>query len=71
VGNVRLRLLVYNNEATGWIHETHNCYLGTQREFLANGKYTVGYGAAAAMSMMQSNWNNKPSDEANSSPPGV
>lgn len=48
---LQAELWKYNNEASGWIHEAHNCYLGTQREYLGNKKYTMGYGAAAAMSM--------------------
>lgn len=48
---LQAELWKYNNEASGWVHEAHNCYLGTQREYLANKKYTIGYGAAAALSM--------------------
>lgn len=48
---LQAELWVFNNEASGWIHEAHNCYLGTMREQLAHNKYTMGWGAAAALQM--------------------
>jgi len=48
---LQAELWVFNNPASGWIHEAHNCYLGTMREQLAYDNYTMGYGAAAALQM--------------------
>jgi hypothetical protein len=48
---LQAELWAFNNEASGWIHEAHNCYLGTQRAFYVGNKYTMGYGAAAALQM--------------------
>lgn len=44
-------LWAFNNQASGWIHEAHNCYLGTQRAYVVEGKYTMGWGAALALQM--------------------
>jgi hypothetical protein len=48
---LQAELWAFNNQASGWIHEAHNCYLGTQRAFFVENKYTMGYGAAAALQM--------------------
>ena len=48
---LQAELWAFNNPASGWIHEAHNCYIGTQREDLAHNEYTMGYGAAAALQM--------------------
>jgi hypothetical protein len=48
---LQAELWAFNNQASGWIHEAHNCYLGTMREELAHNDYTMGYGAAAALQM--------------------
>jgi hypothetical protein len=48
---LQAELWKFNNEASGWVHEAHNCYLGTMREQLAHNKYTMGYGAAATLQM--------------------
>ncbi len=48
---LQAELWAFNNPASGWIHEAHNCYLGTMREQLAHNDYTMGYGAAAALQM--------------------
>lgn len=48
---LQAELWAFNNQASGWVHEAHNCYLGTMREQLAHDKYTMGYGAAAALQM--------------------
>jgi hypothetical protein len=48
---LQAELWAFNNPASGWIHEAHNCYLGTMREQLAHNEYTMGYGAAAALQM--------------------
>src|SRR6185436_20541736 len=48
---LQAELWAFNNPASGWIHEAHNTYLGTQRTHVVYGTYTMGWGAAAAMSM--------------------
>jgi hypothetical protein len=48
---LQAELWAFNNPASGWIHEAHNCYIGTMREQLAHDQYTMGYGAAAALQM--------------------
>ncbi len=48
---LQAEMWAFNNEASGWIHEAHNCYLGTQRAFYAENKYTMGWGAALALQM--------------------
>lgn len=45
------QLWVFNNEASGWAHEAHNCYLGTRRTHEVYNKYTIGYGAAVTLQM--------------------
>jgi len=46
---LQAELWKFNNEGSGWIHEGHNCYLGTMREFIAKDRYTMGYGAAGVL----------------------
>jgi hypothetical protein len=48
---LQAELWAFNNPASGWIHEAHNCYLGTQRTHVVYDKYTMGYGAAASLQM--------------------
>jgi hypothetical protein len=48
---LQAELWAFNNQASGWVHEAHNCYVGTMREQLAHNAYTMGYGAAAALQM--------------------
>jgi hypothetical protein len=48
---LQAELWAFNNPASGWIHEAHNCYLGTQRAFFVENKYTMGWGAALALQM--------------------
>ena len=48
---LQAELWAFNNQASGWIHEAHNCYLGTQRAFFVENKYSMGYGAAATLQM--------------------
>jgi hypothetical protein len=48
---LQAELWAFNNEASGWIHEAHNCYLGTQRAHFVENKYTMGWGAALALQM--------------------
>lgn len=48
---LQAELWAFNNPASGWIHEAHNCYLGTQRTHIVYDKYTMGYGAAASLQM--------------------
>lgn len=48
---LQAELWAFNNQASGWIHEAHNCYLGTQRTHIVYDKYTMGYGAAASLQM--------------------
>jgi hypothetical protein len=48
---LQAELWAFNNQASGWIHEAHNCYLGTQRTHVVYDKYTMGYGAAASLQM--------------------
>jgi hypothetical protein len=48
---LQAELWAFNNEASGWIHEAHNCYLGTQRTHVVYDQYTMGYGAAASLQM--------------------
>jgi hypothetical protein len=48
---LQAELWAFNNEASGWIHEAHNCYLGTQRAHFVENKYTMGWGAAMALQM--------------------
>lgn len=44
-------LWAFNNPASGWIHEAHNTYLGTQRTHIVYNKYTIGWGAAISLQM--------------------
>ncbi len=48
---LQAELWAFNNQASGWVHEAHNCYLGTQRTHVVYDKYTMGYGAAATLQM--------------------
>ena len=48
---LQAELWAFNNPASGWIHEAHNCYLGTQRTHVVHDRYTMGYGAAASLQM--------------------
>jgi hypothetical protein len=48
---LQAELWAFNNPASGWIHEAHNCYLGTQRTHVVYNEYTMGYGAAASLQM--------------------
>jgi hypothetical protein len=48
---LQAELWAFNNQASGWIHEAHNCYLGTQRTHVVYNQYTMGYGAAASLQM--------------------
>ena len=48
---LQAELWAFNNQASGWIHEAHNCYLGTQRTHIVYDQYTMGYGAAASLQM--------------------
>lgn len=48
---LQAELWAFNNQASGWIHEAHNCYLGTQRTHVVYDQYTIGYGAAASLQM--------------------
>jgi hypothetical protein len=48
---LQAELWAFNNQASGWIHEAHNCYLGTQRTHVVYDEYTMGYGAAASLQM--------------------
>lgn len=48
---LQAELWAFNNQASGWIHEAHNCYLGTQRAHIVENKYTMGWGAALALQM--------------------
>jgi hypothetical protein len=48
---LQAELWAFNNQASGWIHEAHNCYLGTQRTHVVYDQYTMGYGAAASLQM--------------------
>lgn len=48
---LQAELWAFNNPASGWIHEAHNTYLGTQRQQVVYGKYTMGWGAALSLQM--------------------
>jgi hypothetical protein len=48
---LQAELWAFNNQASGWIHEAHNCYLGTQRTHFVENQYTMGWGAALALQM--------------------
>jgi hypothetical protein len=48
---LQAQLWAFNNSASGWVHEAHNCYLGTQRTAVVYGRYTMGYGAAVTLQM--------------------
>ncbi|MFZ5894887.1 MAG: hypothetical protein ACOY0T_27750 [Myxococcota bacterium] len=48
---LQAELWAFNNPASGWIHEAHNCYLGTLRTHIVYNEYTMGYGAAASLQM--------------------
>lgn len=48
---LQAELWKYNNQASGWLHEAHNTYLGTQREYLAHNQYTMGWGAGPTLQM--------------------
>lgn len=48
---LQAELWAFNNQASGWVHEAHNCYLGTMREQLAHDRYTMGRGAGPALQM--------------------
>ena len=48
---LQAELWAFNNEASGWIHEAHNCYTGTMRAHLVENKYTEGYGTALTLQM--------------------
>ncbi|MGC4087136.1 MAG: hypothetical protein QM756_04370 [Polyangiaceae bacterium] len=48
---LQAELWAFNNQASGWIHEAHNCYLGTQRTHIVYNEWTMGYGAAASLQM--------------------
>jgi hypothetical protein len=50
---LQAELWAFNNPASGWIHEAHNCYLGTQRTHTVYNKYTMGWGAAISLQMPQ------------------
>lgn len=42
---LQAELWIYNNQASGWLHEAHDNYLLTQRQALAFDNYTMGYTA--------------------------
>jgi hypothetical protein len=42
---LQAELWVYNNQASGWLHEAHNNYMLTQRQALAFDNYVMGYTA--------------------------
>ncbi len=42
---LQAELWVYNNQASGWLHEAHDNYLLTRRQALAFDNYTMGYTA--------------------------
>lgn len=44
-------LWAFNNEASGWTHEAHNCYAATMRAHMVENKHTEGCGAALAQQM--------------------
>jgi hypothetical protein len=48
---LQAELWAFNNPASGWIHEAHNTYLGTQRTHVVYGTYTMGWGAAISLQM--------------------
>jgi len=48
---LQAELWAFNNQASGWIHEAHNTYLGTQRTHVVYDKYTMGWGAAISLQM--------------------
>jgi hypothetical protein len=48
---LQAELWAFNNPASGWIHEAHNTYLGTQRTHIVYDKYTMGWGAAISLQM--------------------
>jgi hypothetical protein len=50
---LQAELWAFNNQASGWIHEAHNTYLGTQRTHVVYNKYTMGWGAAISLQMPQ------------------
>lgn len=48
---LQAELWAFNNEASGWIHEAHNCYTGTMRAHMVENKYTEGWGTALTLQM--------------------
>jgi len=48
---LQAELWAFNNEASGWIHEAHNCYTATMRAHLVENKYTEGWGTALTLQM--------------------
>jgi len=48
---LQAELWAFNNEASGWIHEAHNCYTATMRAHMVENKYTEGWGTALTLQM--------------------
>lgn len=44
-------LWAFNNPASGWIHEAHNCYTATMRTHMVEDLYTQGWGTALTLQM--------------------
>lgn len=42
---LQAELWVYNNQASGWLHEAHNNYMLTQRQALVHDNHTMGWSA--------------------------
>jgi hypothetical protein len=48
---LQAELWAFNNEASGWIHEAHNCYTATMRAMMVENKYSEGWGTALTLQM--------------------
>jgi hypothetical protein len=48
---LQAELWAFNNQASGWIHEAHNCYTATMRAHMVENKYTEGWGTALTLQM--------------------
>lgn len=44
-------LWIYNNQASGWLHEAHDNYLLTQRQALVHDNYSMGWSASLVLQM--------------------
>jgi len=48
---LQAELWAFNNQASGWIHEAHNCYTATMRAMMVENKYSEGWGTALTLQM--------------------